>query len=78
MKRFSASLKLVPWGNSEHHFLQVRSGSRLVAGVVFLSLRDEVQRALVRSFLEWANAAYVLYPSDVERRLKEMGYVDEV
>lgn len=76
MSKMFASLKLTPWGSSTLHFLQVRSGGRLVAGVVFESFSSPGQVDLVRRFLAWARTHYVLYVSDVMARLEELGYCE--
>lgn len=80
MLRRYAWLKLVPWGNSDYHFLQLRVGSVLVGGLVFGDVRDPVQASLVRSFLSWARSRYDVarsrYTEDAMTRLREMGYVD--
>lgn len=80
MKRH-ASFKLVPWGNSDYHFLQLRVGSTLVGGVVFGNVRDSTQAGLMRSFLMWARFHYEIVRSRTTEhamtRLREMGYVDQ-
>lgn len=79
VKRY-AWLKLVPWGSSEFHFLQLRVGSVLVGGLVFGDVRDSTQASLVRSFLTWARSRYDVvssrYTQQALERLREMGYVD--